>query len=307
MSTDIHAEIKALRAELEATEAALAAAQARVTPILENHPSGVAIASATGELSTNAAGAQLLGGVQSNEGTEAWSKQYGLFLPDQKTLFPPENLPLVRAMTRGETVDGERIWARTAAHPDGLWLSVSAQPIPGGGAAAVFRDVTRDLTLRNELEDRTEALAARARQNEQLIERLRLSLDDLSTPVIEIWDEVLAVPLIGLLDTQRSARMTERVLDEIARVGARALIVDLTGVEIVDTSTADRLLKLASAVRLLGADCVVCGIQPAVAQTLVALDVEFEGLVARHNLEHALAYCVQRVRARAQGAPHRGA
>jgi rsbT co-antagonist protein RsbR len=301
MTTDILAEIAAVRAELESTEAALAAAQARLAPVLEHHPSGVAVADSTGSLSTNAAGTLLLGGLQRNEGTEAWSDQYGLFLSDKRTPFPPQDLPLVRSMTRGEVVDAQRIWACTAAFPDGIWLSVSSAPLPGNGAVAIFRDVTRDTALRGELEDRTQALAARVQQNEQLIERLRLSLDDLSTPVIEIWDEVLVVPLIGLLDTQRSARMTERVLDEIARAGARSLIVDLTGVEIVDTSTADRLLKLASAVRLLGADCVVCGIQPAVAQTLVALDVEFDGLVARHNLEHALAYCVRRGQLRQRG------
>lgn len=86
--------------------------------------------------------------------------------------------------------------------------------------------------------------------------------------------------------------MTERVLDEVAHGQTRFVIVDLTGVECVDTSTADRLVKLASGVRLLGAECVVSGIQPAVAQTLVTIGVELHGLIAVHDLEHALGHCL---------------
>ena len=106
--------------------------------------------------------------------------------------------------------------------------------------------------------------------------------------MLELWEDVLALPVVGVVDSQRSAEMTERLLAETARSQARFVIVDLTGVELVDTATADRLLKLVQSVELLGARCFITGIQPAVAQTIVELGVEFGKLKALRNLKHAL-------------------
>jgi rsbT co-antagonist protein RsbR len=138
------------------------------------------------------------------------------------------------------------------------------------------------------VEDRTRALSAKDAENQDLIRRLRGALEELSTPVLELWDDVLALPVVGVLDSQRSAEMTERLLAETARSQAKVVIVDLTGVEVVDTATADRLIKLAQAVEMLGSRCIVTGIQPAVAQTIVDLGVEFGRLRTLRNLRHAL-------------------
>ena len=164
----------------------------------------------------------------------------------------------------GETVRGHQLWVRSAATPE---------------AAA--------------LDQRNRDLAEREKQNRELVERLRLTLDALSTPVIEIARDVLALPVIGLVDTERSARMTETLLAEVTRSRARFVVIDLTGVAVVDTSTADRFLKLASALKLLGTECVICGIQPPVAQTLVAIGVELTSLVTQRDLQHALEYCAR--------------
>lgn len=146
----------------------------------------------------------------------------------------------------------------------------------------------QNVELERLVAERTRALSAKDAENQDLIRRLRAALEELSTPVLELWDDVLALPVVGVLDSQRSAEMTERLLAETARSQARVVIVDLTGVEVVDTATADRLIKLAQAVEMLGARCLVTGIQPAVAQTIVDLGVEFGKLRTLRNLKHAL-------------------
>jgi rsbT co-antagonist protein RsbR len=95
--------------------------------------------------------------------------------------------------------------------------------------------------------------------------------------VIEVWDSVLSLPIIGVVDTRRSLDMTERLLEAIVRHQARCVIIDVTGVEMVDTATADHFVKMIKAAEMLGTTCVVSGISPAVAQTLTRIGVELTG------------------------------
>jgi rsbT co-antagonist protein RsbR len=285
-------EPKALDAAIDEARMALELAQQRVGRLFPNHPLGVALAAPDGTLSVNETGAAILGFLSENEGAEAWSNQYGLFREDQRTPFPSEELPLARALVERVAFESVPIWMCSPARPEGAWLSVSAQPLADGRAMAVFREVTEERHLAERLEARNAELERRVAENADLVERLRLALENLSTPVLEVWSGVLAVPVVGLLDTQRSHQMTERVLDAVSEGQTRFVVIDMTGVECVDTSTADRLIRLASGVRLLGAVCVVSGIQPAVAQTLVSIGVELDGLVACHDMEHALRHCV---------------
>jgi rsbT co-antagonist protein RsbR len=118
-------------------------------------------------------------------------------------------------------------------------------------------------------------------------------VQELSTPILTLWEDVLALPVIGVVDSRRSAEMMERLLDEIVRSQSRFVIIDLTGVEVIDTSTADHFMKLVKAVGLIGARCVLTGIRPAVAQTLVDLDVNFGQLETLRNLKHGLRYCLR--------------
>jgi rsbT co-antagonist protein RsbR len=133
-----------------------------------------------------------------------------------------------------------------------------------------------------------------AEQRLATIERQRLAIADLTAPIIDVWDNILALPVVGLVDTQRSIEMTERLLERIAASGAESVIVDLTGVDVVDTMTANHLLQMIRAASLLGAFSVLSGISPQIAQTLVQLDVDLVEITTVRNLKEALKTCLRR-------------
>lgn len=283
-----------LTKQLADVEARLARARAIHAAIMDENPDGIAIAHPDGTIDVNPTGARIVGDLAAPAEGGDWAEQYGLFRADRLTRYAHDELPLVRAM-RGERCDDELVWMRGVSRPEGLWLRITARPLGDGRGLAVFRDVSGEVALEESIRGRAAALARSDEENRELIERLRVSLDELSTPVLELWQDVLVLPVIGLVDTQRSAQMTERALAEITRQRARFLVVDLTGVEVLDTSTADRFLRLARAVHLLGAECIVSGIQPAVARTLVEIGVSLEGLETKRNLRQALALCKRRL------------
>jgi rsbT co-antagonist protein RsbR len=131
-----------------------------------------------------------------------------------------------------------------------------------------------------------------------IIAQQRAAILELSTPILQIWDDVVALPIIGIIDTQRGEQIMERLLDVVSRRRARFVILDVTGVEMVDTRTADHFLRVARSAALLGATCVMTGIQPAVAQTLVTLGTELGSLVTKATIGEGLAECIRRSRAR---------
>ena len=107
-----------------------------------------------------------------------------------------------------------------------------------------------------------------------MISRQQHELLELSTPVVELWDDILALPLIGTLDSERTQIVMETLLQKIVETGAAIAIIDITGVPTVDTLVAQHLLKTVAATRLMGADCIISGIRPQIAQTIVHLGVE---------------------------------
>lgn len=123
----------------------------------------------------------------------------------------------------------------------------------------------------------------------RMIERQQMAIRELSTPIIEVWDSVLCLPVVGVLDSIRSAEITEAILDKVVQRGATHVIIDITGIEVMDTNTADHFLRMARAVRLLGADCVLTGISPAIAQTIVQMGVEMGDVTVHRTMRHALA------------------
>jgi rsbT co-antagonist protein RsbR len=130
----------------------------------------------------------------------------------------------------------------------------------------------------------------------ELIERQKDIIRSLSTPIIEVWDRVLTLPMLGVVDSTRAAELMEALLARIKQRGARFAILDLTGVETVDTGTAGHLLKLLQAIRLLGAEGIITGIQPSVAQTMVALGLHTEGMTTLATLRAGLEHCIRRMR-----------
>jgi rsbT co-antagonist protein RsbR len=133
-----------------------------------------------------------------------------------------------------------------------------------------------------------------AAARERIIADQAASMLELSTPVVRLWDGIIAVPLVGMLDSARTQLVMEKLLDTLVATGAEHAVLDITGVPTVDTEVAQHLLKTVSAARLLGAECIVCGIRPQVAQTIVALGIEFGDIVTKATLADALAHALKR-------------
>jgi rsbT co-antagonist protein RsbR len=121
------------------------------------------------------------------------------------------------------------------------------------------------------------------------IDQQRAAIRELSTPVIEVWEGVLCLPVVGVMDTSRSADMTETLLRAVVDRHASCAIIDVTGIEVMDTGTADHFLRMAKAVRLLGAECVLTGISPGIAQTIVHMGVDLTGVTTHRSLRDALS------------------
>lgn len=179
-----------------------------------------------------------------------------------------------------EHLGGSRVWSATEIH--------------FASALADFTALALESSERKRTESELRSAVALAEERMQTIERQRMAIADLSAPIIDVWDDVLALPIVGLVDTQRSVEVTERLLDRISKSSARSVIVDLTGVEVVDTMTANHLLQMVRAAGLLGAHCILSGISPQIAQTLVQLDVDLSEMRTVRNLKEALRICLSR-------------
>jgi rsbT co-antagonist protein RsbR len=134
-----------------------------------------------------------------------------------------------------------------------------------------------------------------AAAREQIIADQTLSMLELSTPVVRLWDGIIAVPLVGTLDSARTQVVMERLLETLVTTGADHAVLDITGVPTVDTEVAQHLLKTVNAARLLGAECIVSGIRPQVAQTIVSLGIEFGDIATKATLADALAHALSRM------------
>ncbi|MFI6347359.1 STAS domain-containing protein [Streptomyces sp. NPDC050560] len=136
---------------------------------------------------------------------------------------------------------------------------------------------------------------------EEIIRRQSRQLLEISTPVVRLWQQVLAVPLIGNLDTARSQVVMESLLESIQNEEAIVAIIDITGVPTVDTSVAQHLMQTVKAVRLMGAECVISGIRPRIAQTIVQLGIDLSGIMTRATLADALSAAIELTGRAAQG------
>ena len=129
---------------------------------------------------------------------------------------------------------------------------------------------------------------------DEVIRRQESEMVELSTPVVELWDGILALPVIGTLDSVRAQVVMENLLQKIVETGSSYAIIDITGVPTVDTLVAQHLLKTISAARLMGAECIISGIRPQIAQTIVHLGVELQGVATKSNLADAFAIALAR-------------
>ena len=167
-----------------------------------------------------------------------------------------------------------------------LRQQITAQPQELGDA------IVSTSKLFDELGLLTIAIYQKAR--EQVILRQQQELLELSTPVVQLWQNVLALPLIGTLDSARTQVVMESLLQKIVDTGALIAIIDITGVPTVDTLVAQHLLKTIAAARLMGADCIISGIRPQIAQTIVHLGVNLEDVITKATLADAFLVALER-------------
>lgn len=129
---------------------------------------------------------------------------------------------------------------------------------------------------------------------EELITRQQQEILELSTPVVKLWEGILALPIIGTLDSARTQVVMENLLQEVVATNSKFAIIDITGVPTVDTLVAQHLLKTITAARLMGAECIISGVRPQIAQTIVHLGINLEDVITRAKLSDALALALQR-------------
>jgi PAS domain S-box-containing protein len=161
--------------------------------------------------------------------------------------------------------DGSRFWANVVI----TCLRDSSGEVRG------FGKITRDLSERREAEEKIR------RQTQEILEMA-------AVPVVQVWEGIVMVPLIGTLDSQRTQQLMERVLNRVTETNSPVALIDITGVPSIDTQTAQHLIETTAAVRLLGADVVLTGVRPAIAQTLVHLGVDLSTVTTRSSLATGL-------------------
>jgi rsbT co-antagonist protein RsbR len=172
---------------------------------------------------------------------------------------------------------------------------------------ALFKRVTETLkgepvALANALWDATTVLDALGlyttevfqQAREQLIARQQEELIELSTPVVQLWDGILALPLIGTLDSERTQVVMESLLERLVATGSSIAVIDITGVPTVDTLVAQHLLKTVAAAQLMGADCIISGIRPQIAQTIVHLGIDLSSVATKASLADAFGLALKR-------------
>ena len=162
----------------------------------------------------------------------------------------------------------------------------------GGDAATLASGIMHATRILDELGLYTTDVYIQSR--EELIARQQEDMLELSTPVVSLWDGILALPMIGTLDSARTQVVMETLLQRIVETGADIAVIDITGVPTVDTLTAQHLLKTVTAARLMGAECIISGIRPQIAQTIVHLGVDLGGVTTKGSLADAFRLALQR-------------
>lgn len=255
---------------------------------LDALPVGVCVVDMQGRLFyMNQVAQRLLGaGTALLSDVDHFAAEFHAYLLGTDQEYPIDQLPLKRALAGERTM----IEDLEIQHPDRrITLEVKGMPILSASgtvihAMASFADVTERRMAQ-------EALRLRAEQ-EEVIHAQAASLQELSTPLLTINDGIVVMPLIGAIDSARAKQVMEVLLSGVAERHATTAILDITGVAVVDTQVANALVRVAQATKLLGAQVIITGIRPEIAQTLIGLGVELSGIVTRSTLQSGITYAM---------------
>jgi rsbT co-antagonist protein RsbR len=154
--------------------------------------------------------------------------------------------------------------------------------------------INRMTDLLSERREETLAIQRQLEGQIETIEKQRVAIRELSTPIIEVWGGVLCAPIVGVLDSVRASDLTSALLHSVVRTKASLAIIDITGIEAMDTQATDYFLRMARAVRLLGSECALSGVHPNVARTIVHMGIELAGIDSYRTLRDALHHHVYR-------------
>jgi PAS domain S-box-containing protein len=234
----------------------------------------------TGKVITWSAAAQRLKGWQADE---IIGQHFSRFYPPEDVARGKTQIELEGAARDGRfedegwrvRKDGTRFWANVVI----TCLRDSDGQIRG------FGKITRDLSERRAAEERIK------KQNQEILEMS-------AVPVVQVWDGIVLVPLIGTLDSQRTQQLMERVLNRVMETSSPVAILDITGVPSIDTQTAQHLIETTAAVRLLGAEVVLTGVRPPIAQTLVHLGIDLSSVTTRSSLTAGLRMALEMINLR---------
>lgn len=293
------AELDALSSEKAKLESALAARSdersAMLLAFVEQIPVAIGIFRTDGlMLYMNAEGERTFGVPR--------EKMVGSFNP----LTSPQGMTLKTQAVFAEVVKGATItrppyqYDSTHLGPDEArgsvpWVETVVFPlVQPGGAVGYIATLNRDVTALIEQQAALETTRGEVLEAQRKVEAQRETIAALSSPVIQVWKGILTVPLIGVIDEDRAAKITEDLLDAIVRHRAECVILDVTGVALMDSEVSTYLLSTTRACRLLGCEAALVGIGPGTAQAIVQLGVDLSGIVTRANLEAGIAWAFER-------------
>ncbi len=157
-------------------------------------------------------------------------------------------------------------------------------------------DLTDELQQRVKMQEDLEDKLSKITEQQRTIVQQQEDLMELSSPVTKVWDNILILPVIGTLDSQRTQIMMENLLQKIVETGCTISILDITGVPTVDTQVANHLLKTVTSARLLGAECIISGISPAIAQTIVHLGIDLSSIRTKATLQDAMIFAMKQTK-----------
>jgi rsbT co-antagonist protein RsbR len=159
---------------------------------------------------------------------------------------------------------------------------------------AVFASLNELIAAFGAEQEQSRAFRVELEDKLLVVEKQRVAIRELSTPIIELWEGVICLPVVGIMDTARSSEMTNSLLQAIVEKKTQYAIVDITGIEVMDTRTVDHFMRMAKSIRLLGAECALTGISRHIAQTVVHMGLDLADIVTHRSLRDALAYYVRR-------------